>query len=326
MTASGFIVFGAGHWHAPWYLKALLDAGQTVLAVSDASDTAARQLVDGRDIAVFADPMEMLERRPEAVALVLTRPSETPALLSRLLDRGMPFVLEKPGTVDAPALAPTVEALRRTGLRTAVPFVNRDMDFWAETRGLQAHADDWTYAHFRILAGPPDRYRRDNVGWVLDPAIYGGGALRNLGVHAADAALTLAGTELSVRSATVSNRLHGLPVEDFAQATLETRDGRTITIEAGYCMPAENAADKEWRVQGLDWAVAESNGQLSLRTPKGRASRPSAPSASQYHAFGLQMAAFARGETIVGATVDDLYKAQGLVDRIYAAATANRSS
>ena len=47
---------------------------------------------------------------------------------------------------------------------------------------------DLAHATFRIVGGPPARDIADDVPWMLDPAVSGGGALRNLGIRAADAA------------------------------------------------------------------------------------------------------------------------------------------
>ena len=54
------------------------------------------------------------------------------------------------------------------------------------------------HAHFRLVNGPPERYRVDGVAWMLDPALSGGGALRNLGIHGVDCAAALATGALRV--------------------------------------------------------------------------------------------------------------------------------
>lgn len=316
-----FLLFGAGHWHAPWHLRALVEAGQRVAAICDADRAKAQTLAEEAGAAVFTDWRAMLDAHPSAIAMVLTRPDETPALLAELVVRRMRFVLEKPGTRNAAELRPIATQAEALGLPALVPFVNRDMAFWQDVEPLRARLGDWTYAHFHIIAGPPDRYRRDDVGWVLGPEIYGGGALRNLGIHAADAALQLTGgAPLTVLQASVSNRLHGLAVEDFAQAVLRAPDGRIVTIETGYAMPTEKTADKQWRIHGPGWAVSEQGGSVVIRTANGLETRPSPPSSAQYAGFGATMADFAAGRPARSASLADLLRAQDLVDTIYAQA------
>ncbi len=327
MNEARFLIIGAAHWHAPWHLRALEAAGMRVVAIVDPAPAARSALGAGRAVREYVDVDQALTRHPEAIPIVLTPPREAPAVLERIIEGGRPFVLEKPGTVDAGALAAIVDAVAARRIATAVPFVNRYADFWAELRALGSIKDDWTHAHFRILAGPPGRYVRDGVPWVLSRRDYGGGALRNLGIHAADAVSQLTGSaDVSVRSARTSNRLHGLEVEDFAIATLETTDARTITIEAGYAMPAENAADKEWRVHGPGWAVSESNGTVTIRDDQGPRSYAGAPSSEQYLAFGRTLADFAATGRSLAGDVHDLLRAQRIVDHIYAASRGDEKA
>ena len=103
------------------------------------------------------------------------------------------------------------------------------------------------HGHFRIVNGPPQRYRDDGVGWMLDPAIGGGGALRNLGIHGIDAALSLAQGALRVVSASIGNRIHDEPVEDHAHVTLRDEAGTLFTVEAGYTY-ASMAPGRRFRV------------------------------------------------------------------------------
>lgn len=321
MNPRPFIMIGSQHWHAPWHRDALIAAGCSIAAVSDSDPAAIERLAAGQTYRRFERWADMLDAYPDAVAFVLTPPDETPEVLAALVARAMPFVLEKPGTVDGAALAAAATGVAASGLATAVPFVNRLMSFWGELARQDPRFLHWTHAHFRILAGPPQRYLRDGVPWVLSRSRYGGGALRNLGIHAADAALTIAnGAALTICSATTSKRLHNLEVDDFAMASLITADGRTITIEAGYCMPTETTADKQWRIHGPGWAITEDRGLLTVRSENGLVQRESAPSSQQYAAFGEVLWQMAHNRPHAMARLSDLLAAQLLVDAIYQAA------
>lgn len=326
MSARPFVVIGSQHWHAPWHRDALIAAGCSIAAISDADPAATEKLAAGQPYRQFREWSDMLDAYPDAVAFVLTPPDETPPVLEALVERAMPFVLEKPGTVDAPSLASAVAGVEAKNLTTAVPFVNRLMSFWSELALHDPQFLNWTHAHFRILAGPPQRYLRDGVPWVLSQARYGGGALRNLGIHAADAALAIAqSVPIEVLSATMSRRLHNLEVDDFAMASLATADGRTITLEAGYCMPTENTADKQWRIHGAGWAITEDRGVLTVRTESGLVRRDSAPSSQQYSEFGDVLLRMSGDEPHSMARLSDLLAAQQLIDAIYLASASTRN-
>lgn len=315
------VVAGASHWHATWHARALRDAGVVITAAFDPDPTRAAALLgDSGKVCESLD--ELLDGNGDALVLDLLPPDVSPELIARCLRDGYDVMVEKPGAVDAQSLRGAVPLSSRS--RTSVPFINRYASFWTELAARRAAPDDWSFAHFRIHAGPPDRYRRDRVDWVLDPRRFGGGALRNLGIHAADAALQLAGGPLHVVDAVVSSRRWHLAVEDLATATLATVDGRRITIEAGYSMPSETTTDKEWRVVGSDWAISESNGTLVVRDATGRTTQPARSSAAQYECYGADLAGLSdHGPQVADLT--DLVAALDLIDHIYTAAGVSSS-
>jgi predicted dehydrogenase len=178
-----------------------------------------------------------------------------------------------------------------------------------------------SHAHFRIVNGPPERYRSDGVPWVLDPAVSGGGALRNLGIHGIDAALALtAGSELRVVSAAVSHRLYGEAVEEYAAVTLEAEDGMITTIEAGYTFASLAAGgDFEWRVSARNAHLLDRGDECRVATLDDGSQRLLAPlpPGERYNAFLADtFDRLARGAPpLVG--VEDYWHAMRLIDAAY---------
>src|SRR3546814_10868775 len=93
-----------------------------------------------------------------------------PELVGRLMDARLPIVMEKPAALSADHLAPIEAWTHRDGHFVAVPLPNRFSPIWAEMDRLDAagRLGRISHAQFRIVNGPPERYRRDGVGWVLD--------------------------------------------------------------------------------------------------------------------------------------------------------------
>jgi predicted dehydrogenase len=86
---------------------------------------------------------------------------------------------------------------------------------------------------------------------MLDPAVAGGGCLRNLGSHGFDLFLHLTGEPARVTAAQLSARVHGQRVEDYASVLLRSSSGVLGTIEIGNTVPYAGT-DGEWKIAGRD--------------------------------------------------------------------------
>lgn len=222
------IVFGASHWHVPLYLDAIRRR-HDVVGVQDA-DPERHQGVWGVDV----DPRveAILDLDDVDIAYVLSPHDEMAGVCEALVERGVPFVVEKPAGLDRSALAAVIEQARDAGVAATVALVQRDapVERWLRQVG------DVRYERLSFIAGPPERYLANGNPWMLDPARAGGGALVNLGPHFVDLALRHLGrtTDVAVRR---SSALHGLAIEDHATVVMTTDDGREAIVEVGYAFP-----------------------------------------------------------------------------------------
>jgi predicted dehydrogenase len=321
------VMIEVGHWHAAMHLRALRLAGAAIAGVSDRQLEVAAHFATEIGCPAYADHREMLaEVRPD-FALVLGRHVELPALSRDVIEAGIPCAIEKPAGVSSEQLAPVVDLARQRGAFVAVPFTNRYSELWAWLARLEraGRAGPRAHAHFRIVNGPPNRYERDGVSWMLDPAVSGGGAMRNLGIHAVDAFLHYAaGQTVTVLGAAVSCRIYGRAVEEFATALLRSENGVIGTVEAGYTYAAMSGGDFEWRVAAgncylvdrgptLEWATLDDGRRASVEIPDQRV---------RYDRFaGDTLARLRAGQRPV-ATLEDCYRAMRVVDQIYQVATS----
>ena len=116
---------------------------------------------------------------------------------------------------------------------------------------------------------------------MLDPAMAGGGCLRNLGPHGFDLFLHLTGEEARVTGAQLSWRAREQPVEDYASVLLRSSGGILGTIEVGNTFPRDGT-DGEWKIAGRDaiLVLGAGGGQapaLRLITATGEESMPGDP-------------------------------------------------
>jgi len=316
------VMIEVGHWHATMHLRSLRLAGATIAGVSDRQPEVAACFAAEIGCPAYADHREMLaEVRPD-FALVLGRHVDMPAISRDVIEAGIPCAIEKPAGVSSEQLAPLVDLVQRRGAFVAVPFTNRYSELWVRLARLEesGRAGPRAHAHFRIVNGPPARYERDGVSWMLDPAVSGGGAMRNLGIHAVDAFLHLtAGEEVTVVGAAASHRVYGRAVEEMATALLRSESGVVGTVEAGYTYAAMSGGDYEWRVAVGNCYLVDRGPMLEVATlDDGRRASVEIPDQrARYDRFaGDTLSRLQTGQRPV-ATLDDCYRAMRVVDEIY---------
>ncbi|MFI0844563.1 Gfo/Idh/MocA family protein [Mesorhizobium sp. IMUNJ 23232] len=244
------VLAGTSHWHAGMHLDAARWAEAEIVRVWDENPEHARGFAVRNSLNALATFEQVLSIAPDLVVL-MGHPSTVPAYAHRVIEARIPLMLEKPAASSSAALVELRDLARQRKAFVGVPLPNRFGPAVTAFQRLRqvGRAGKIAHAHFRIVNGPPERYATDGVAWVVDPAIGGGGALRNLGIHGVDAALSLASGKLSLGYASIGNRIHISPVEDYALLVLEDEAGAVFTIEAGYTFASMlPGGDFEWRI------------------------------------------------------------------------------
>ena len=87
---------GVSHWHVPLYLRAIEQDGMQVVAVSDSNEEIARCFAKQLGCPYYTDYEKLMDEcRPEFV-FAFDRHCEMPRLARAILERGIPFSIEKP--------------------------------------------------------------------------------------------------------------------------------------------------------------------------------------------------------------------------------------
>ena len=244
------ILAGSSHWHTGMHLDAARAAGGEIIGVWDEDERHAKMFARSNSLPSIGHFDDMLVAGADVI-LLMGHPRTVPGRARRIIEAGIPLILEKPAASSTETLAGLLELTRQGNAFVSVPLPNRFGPAVVAFRKLQQNgrAGAVAHGHFRIINGPPGRYAEDGVAWIVDPEIGGGGALRNLGIHGIDAALNLATGRLSLRSACVGNRIHNSPVEDYALLVLEDESGALFTVESGYTFASMRpGGDFEWRI------------------------------------------------------------------------------
>jgi len=320
------VIVGVAHWHAQMYADALAELGSPVLGTSDLDAEAGKAAATKLKLPFDTDAAAMLDRIKPDIAFVLPRHDRAVDELRPVLDRRLPFLIEKPMGLDGTRARAVAEAARKTGVFAASALGNRGLAIWKRFSELKQAGTLGTvmHGHFRTVNGPPGRYRDWAVGWMLDPAISGGGSLRNLGFHGVDAAITLLGPGAKVRGASITTHAYKLPVEEFATAMVAVDGGPVVTVEAGYSYAA-GGGDMEWRIAATGAYLRETRGRLEVRLADGTLEATDVPLPG-YHSLTEDTLRRLKAGLPPAADVEDCARAAELIDQIYQAAGQGRTA
>lgn len=317
---------GVGHWHSLFdaaYLKTLAqmpDAALVGVQDPDRALAAQRAALLG-DPPIFTDYREMLAKlRPDFV-IALGRHDAMAATAHHLLDEGYPFLMEKPMAIDANELAAVADKAATRSTFAAVPFFQRFHPFVACARAMLAEGAFGTLSHFYCRAVRPTsaRYVAWGCPWMLDPALAGGGSLRNTGLHGIDLFFALLDEQVAVTGAQLSARALGQPVEDFVSLLLRSESGVLATIETGNTYPGQGG-DADWRLAGSEALLTVRAGAVWSTTRSG-AKQVADAATEPLAAIALRDALERWRSGKPPATgIEDCYRAMRVVDQAYALA------
>ena len=262
------VLIGVSHWHTPFYadpVLAMKDAA--IVGVSDPDVSRAAVLAGKAQCPAFADYRDMCARLRPEFAFALGRHCDMAEEARFLIDQRIPFAIEKPCALDAADAHDIARRAAAAGVFAAVPLVMRYCPLIATISEIAA-GEQIQYLAFKFVGGMVDRYAQQQVAWVTDRAVSGGGALLNLGIHHVDLCrVLLGGAQLTVTGSMMSNRAAGLTIEDHAVMLLRG-GGASCMIETGYLYPAPNSVyDMHYSIRtDRHYFAARDNSTLEIVT------------------------------------------------------------
>jgi predicted dehydrogenase len=239
-------VIGVAHWHGIYdaaYLRHLVAMPDVeVVGVQDRDVAVARQRAQlAADVAAFSDYRAMIETTTPDFVVALGPHDGMAETAHYLLDNGLPFLMEKPLGLTAAEVETIADKASKQRAFVAVPLAQRRIP---EVERMRRMVEDGFFDsgpavfRYRFVKSTPIRYADWDSPWMLDPAVAGGGCLRNFGIHGMDLLWHLTGEPAEVVGAAANNLTYGLPIEDHAVVVLKTPAGATATVDVGYTLPA----------------------------------------------------------------------------------------
>ncbi|MEZ3142821.1 Gfo/Idh/MocA family protein [Halobaculum sp. MBLA0143] len=267
---------GIAHHHA----ERLVETDARLVGGMDVAESARERFGDTFDVVTFADAAPLFEQIDAVVVTTPNRFHEEYAVAA--LEAGLDVLIEKP-------LAHTVDSAER------IAAAAREAPGFLVVGFNNRFAPPVEVLHDRVAAGElgeithveANYVRRRGVpgrgSWFTDEAVAGGGALVDLGVHAVDLALHLAGFPAVREVSGVTRSEFGgdeeyaylemwgdddgpeaFDVEDSASAFLRFDGGTTVSLEAAWAV--NRPPTQEFFVRGTDGGARfdRATGELTL--------------------------------------------------------------
>jgi predicted dehydrogenase len=243
-------LFGCG-WIQDFHARGVLAHGDEIVAVANHREESARAFADRYAISRVTTDWEALAADPDVDAAIVATPNalHAPQTIA-LLRNGKHVMVEKPMAVSVAECDAMIAASRDGGASLMVAhcwrfrdevramrdrIVSGDLGDVVRTHGYGVHAG-W---------GPS--------GWFTDPALAGGGALVDMGVHAIDTVRYLLGDPMPGDvCAAISTRYAAgrYTVDDDGVVLITWSDGVTSVVESGWWQPHLGGLEADTEVYG----------------------------------------------------------------------------
>ncbi len=237
------VLIGAG-WISGYHLAALDRLERTrLVGVSAGWVERARAVAGARDATGYAgvDLERMLDIERPDVAVVCVPPATAVSVLERLVERGIPFLTEKPlAATDAEGPARIAAAVADRRLVAAVGYHLRGLEALAEVRSrLATNPAQLVTARWLTETPAPAWWRREATG---------GGQVIEMATHLYDLARLLVGEATVVGAASIQEEPSvppGVDVVDATAAVLRFESGAVGSFADSRRLASEGVVEVE---------------------------------------------------------------------------------
>ena len=234
----GIVGFG---WVARDHMaSAISAAGQQLAIVADPSPKA-RAKAQAIGIEAVATTTELLERRPDAIYIATPNHLHRPPIVEAA-KAGIPILCEKPMAAtlaDAEAIARVAEGVlygtafdqrHHPAHRVIAAEIARGSV--GQVTAVRVNYACWVDPQWRSPGA-----ESDDFNWRADPAVAGGGAVMDLGLHGLDLAQMLLGEPLERLHIELQRRVHAYAVDDGGILSGRFASGALFQAHVAYNCP-----------------------------------------------------------------------------------------
>ena len=233
-----------------------------LVAVMDTSKFPSKQLgALNPAIKVFNDVDEMLDKVELDAVLIATPVNFHVPIAIKCIDKGVPFLIEKPLSINSEQAIPLLKKLQEKPLPNMVGYVFRFLDSFVKGKEI---LDTNCLGNIQRVDAKIhiSQLFQKGKGWRYDPKKSGGGSLINNGSHLIDLLSWYFGPVSSVNANVLSYYSPG--IDDFAHLIIKHQSGINTIFDCSWSVRFKRKIDIKIDVLGDNGSLIVSDDTIQL--------------------------------------------------------------
>ena len=233
-----------------------------LVAIMDPSKFPAKQIgVLNPSIAVYDTIEEMFDNADVDAVLIGSPVASHVSIALKCVEKGIPFLLEKPISLNAKEADPLIEKIKESPVSNMVGYVYRFLESFV--KGKEILDSNCLGKIHRVSANIYiSQFFQKGKGWRFDPKISGGGVLINNGSHIIDLLTWYFGPVSIVNGNVLSVYTPG--IDDFAMLTLKHKSGVNTIVDCSWSVRFKRKIDIKIDILGENGSLIISDDTIQL--------------------------------------------------------------